>query len=177
MNTQTELLYHIETKHQTPSLKCDKCPQSFEKSDALVNHLVQNHTRFHQERPRNTLDNGVWDCLSCGMNFRGNEARDRHTCNAHPNRTSQQQNRGTNKSHELCKRGPNCHFHKSGRCWFTHVLNVENQSLRQERSRSTEKRNMWCAFQDKCTKRQTCEYKHMDQERDFVQNLIAGMGV
>ena len=33
----------------------------------------------------------------------------------------------------------------------------------------------YIAFQDKCSKRQTCVYKHMDDERDFVQNLLRGM--
>ena len=155
MNTQTELLYHIETKHQSPILKCDKCPQSFENSDALVNHLVQNHTRFQQERPRNTLDNGLWDCSFCGQKFNGNDARDTHVCNAHPNVPAQPHN----KSHELCKRGASCFYYKTGRCWFTHVQNVEHQAQSQGTSTSTGRKNMWCAFQDKCSKRQTCVYK------------------
>ena len=163
---------------QAQNIKCDKCPQSFPKSDALVAHLIQNHTRYQQqERTRNTLDNEVWDCSFCGLNFRGNEAWDSHACNAHPYSSSQQQVRGTNKSQELCKRGANCHFHKTGRCWFTHVQNVENQAQSQVTRTNTGKTNMWCAFQDRCTKRQACVYKHMDKERDFVQNLFRGMGV
>jgi hypothetical protein len=54
---------------------------------------------------------------------------------------------------------------------------VEINSYAQENTRDTRKKNMWCAFQDKCTRRQTCQYKHMDEERDFVQNLFRGRGL
>ena len=176
-STQNELIYHMDTNHQPPMMKCVKCPQSFEHSEALVAHLVQSHTEYNQqERPRNTLDNGMWNCSFCGEKFTGNEARDRHRCNSQPASPVTQQVRNINKSQEPCRRGVNCHFHKVGSCWFSYVINVENTGQSQVTSPRTGRRDMWCAFQDKCTKRPTCVYKHMDEQRDFVQNLIRGMG-
>ena len=172
-NTQNELVHHIETNHQVFNLKCDKCFQSFTNSETLVTHIVQSHTSYQQgERQRNTLDNGVWDCGFCGQNINGNEARDMHICGAHPHSTEQQQQKRLRQSQEPCNRGPQCHFKSIGKCYFRHVEIVESARISQVPRRSTGKRDMWCSFQDKCNRRTMCTYKHIDEERDFVQTLL-----
>ena len=173
-NNQIELVYHIEIIHQQPGIKCDKCSQTFINSEALVSHIVQQHTQ-NQQPQKNTLDNGVWKCYFCNITFRGYEDRDSHICSKQPYQTVQQQRYRRNKSQEGCTRGPECHFLKLGKCHFSHANDVETISQPQAAQRSTSKKNMWCAIQDKCSKRQTCLYKHMDDERDFVQNLLRGM--
>ena len=175
-NTQNELMYHVELRHQQERMKCDKCPQTFESSALLVGHIVQQHTR-NPQRQRNTLDNGVWKCFYCNITFSGDEERDSHICSNQPYQTVQQQRRRHNKRNEKCTRGPECHFRKLGTCHYSHAHDVEINSYAQENTRDTRKNNMWCAFQDKCTRRQTCQYKHMDEERDFVQNLFRGRGL
>ena len=173
-NTQNELVHHMETRHQQPSIKCDKCPRTFMNSESLVSHIVQQHTQ-NQQRQRNTIDNGVWKCFFCNITFKGKEERDNHICGEQPFQTEQEQIYRRNKSHEKCKRGPQCHFLKLGKCHFSHAHDVETYSQPQGHQRSTTKKNMWCAYQDKCSKRQTCLYKHIDEERDFVQNIFRVM--
>ena len=169
-NTQQEMLYHIETQHQQNNIKCDNCPQSFLTSEALVSHIAQAHTG-NQHRQRNTLDNGVWTCSFCGVITKGNDARNRHVCSEHRFQTVQQQERRQNRSHKVCKRGEQCHLYGLGKCWYFHAQSVQRNSNAEGPRRSTEKRNMWCAYQDRCNRKQTCTYKHMEEERDFLKEM------
>ena len=113
-----------------------------------------------------------WKCSFCGKGFEGKEVRDNHSCNENPFRTVQHQNSRVYNSQEECKRGVHCWYLKEGRCWYKHAQGVERPAQTQETNRSTRRANMWCAYQDKCSRRETCTFKHMDQEMDFVQNLI-----
>ena len=175
-NNQNELVYHIESKHQQPKLKCDNCPQSFENSEALVCHIVQAHTR-NQQRERNILSNGRWTCSFCSQEFSGDQARDNHMCGHHPVQLptlgpAQQQRGGRDRSQEDCTRGPQCRFLQRGNCHFRHAQNVENLIPAQVTTRSTGRRDMWCAYQDKCNRKETCGYKHLENERDFLQSIL-----
>ena len=86
MNTQTELVYHMESNHKEASLMCDKCPQTFENSEALVTHIVQKHTRYQQQERRNIhlIESQIncldWSCSFCGEKIQGKEVRDKHIC-------------------------------------------------------------------------------------------------
>ena len=173
INTQNELMHHIETIHQQPKFKCDKCPKMFTNSAWLAIQIVQHHSRNPQYQ-RNTLNTGVWKCYFCDITFSGNEARDNHICAEQPYQTVLQQRKWQGKSVVKCTRGPKCRFLKLSKCYYSHAHDVEITSQSQGSYRSTSKKNMWCAFQDKCTRRQTCAYKHIDVERDFVENLIRG---
>ena len=177
-NNQNEFIYHIERNHQQPNVKCDKCPQSFRNSEALVLHIVQAHTS-NQQRERNLLNNGVWTCSFCSHVFSGNQARDNQTCGQHPVQlptlepAQQQQGTGTrDKSQEDCNRGPLCRLLRLGTCHFRHADNVENAGQTQVSRRSTGRKDMWCSFQDRCNRRQTCVYKHLEDERDFLQTIL-----
>ena len=153
------------------------CPDSsvtLQNSEALVNHLVENHTGPRRER--NTLDNGRWKCHFCGENISGNESRDGHTCEQHPFETVQHQRRRHKKSQVPCNQGEQCRFHRVGRCLFSHAQSVEPSPEIQAPERST-RRVMWCTFQDKCDRRQTCQFKHLDEDRDFLQNMLRRVGM
>ena len=171
------MVYHIETKHQQPKFKCDNCTQSFENSEALVYHIVQAHTR-NQQRERNVLSNGRWTCSFCSQEFSGDQARDNHVCGHHPVQLptlgpAQQQQQGRrDKSQEDCNRGPQCRFLRLGTCHFKHAENVENYTPVHVPRRSTGRKDMWCSYQDRCDRRQTCVYKHMEDERDFLQSIL-----
>ena len=173
-NNQIELIYHVEKNHQQPNLKCDECPQSFRNGEALVLHIVQAHTG---QRERNLLNNGVWTCSFCGQVFSGNQARDNHTCGHHPAQLpslgpAQQQQGTRDSSQEDCNRGPQCRFLWLGTCHFRHADNVENVGQPHVSRRNTGRKDMWCSFQDKCKRRQTCVYKHLEDERDFLQTIL-----
>ena len=43
-NSQNELIYHFETRHQQESFQCDNCPNTFKNSESLVTHIVVTHT-------------------------------------------------------------------------------------------------------------------------------------
>ena len=165
------MLFHIETRHQQPSIKCDKCPQSFQTCDALVRHIEESHSR-NQQRQRNTLDNGVWTCAFCGTVSTGTESRDSHICSNHTFQTVEQQQRRQTRSHEVCKRGEQCHHLKLGKCWYYHAPRVETSIWSEVQNRDTRRSNVWCSFQDRCNRRETCVYKHMDEERNFLQNVL-----
>ena len=181
-NTQNELVYHIETQHQQPTLKCDNCPQSFRDSETLVTHIVKEHTSYHHGR--SNVNSGVnslisaqvncldWKCSFCGKVFQGKDSRDNHICNETPFNTVQRHNRRVHNSQAECKRGVHCRYLKEGRCWYQHAQGVERPVETQETSRSTRRGSMWCAYQDKCDRRQTCAFKHMDEETVFLQNIL-----
>ena len=175
-NTQNELVYHIETTHLVPGFKCDMCSMTLINSEALVIHLVENHTGPRRER--NTLDNGRWKCHFCGENISGDESRNGHTltCEQYPYETVQHQRRRHKKSQVPCNKGEQCRFHRVGRCLFSHAQSVEPAPEIQAPERST-RRVMWCTFQDKCDRRQTCQFKHLDEDRDFLQNMLRRVGI
>ena len=168
-NTQNELVYHIESKHQQPIIKCDICSHTVTNCEMLVTHLVDRHTG--PQRERNTLDNGRWKCFYCGENVSGNETRDNHRCREHPNEYVHTQRRRQRKSQVPCNQGETCRFHRAGRCLFSYAQSVETPSQTQITDQSTG-RVMWCSFQDKCDRRQTCRYKHLDEDRDFLMNIV-----
>ena len=181
-NTQNELVYHIETKHQNQNIKCDNCPQVFMTSEALVQHIVQNHTNY-QGRQRNTLSNEVWTCTFCESVFNGKEARDNHVCSMHSFQTVDQQENRRKKSNEPCKRGSQCHFLKYGKCWYFHAQNVENnmrapgsdistgrhntrsssQQRQGQRQQGDNRPQLYCQFQDGCLRKESCKFKHINQ--------------
>ena len=172
MNTQTEFLHHIETEHQLPTLKCDNCPQVFKNSEDLVGHMVHMHTSINAGARSHTrslieaqINAHIWRCSFCGKQIEGKEARHSHMCN------EQERNR-MRKSQEDCTRGPNCRFLKAGKCWYKHAQIVGRSNQSSNITRNTGRRNMWCAFQDRCTRRETCAFKHMDEERDFLQQVL-----
>ena len=177
-NTQNELVYHIEERHSEPIFRCDNCPQHLRSNEELVNHIVQMHTsQGHRidtnvPRVRNTIDNGIWDCKLCGKNTRSNYERDTHVCQEHPFQTISQQNRRRTKSQTPCTRGHQCHHYRLGKCHFSHAQTVERPVQAQDNTRNMRRNDMWCSYQDKCNRRQTCVYKHMDRETDFIQNIL-----
>ena len=180
-NSQNELVYHIELNHQQPNVKCDNCTQSFRNSEALVNHIVHAHTS-NQQRERNTLNNGIWTCSFCSQVFSGEQARDNHTCGHQPEQLptlepAQQQRGRRDRSKEDCTRGPQCRFLQMGNCHFRHADNVENAVTAQVSRRSTGRRDMWCAYQDKCNRKENCGYKHLEDERDFLQTILRRAGM
>ena len=178
-NTQNELVYHIEERHKESRFKCDNCPEQLGSNEELVDHIVQKHTsqglgtnmNNDVNRVRNTIDNVLWDCQYCGARMRSNNERDSHVCNDHPFQSIGQQNRRRANSQTPCTRGDQCHFYRLGKCHFSHVQSVERQAQPDRNSRNT-RRDMWCSYQDKCNRRQTCVYKHWDTERDFIQSVL-----
>ena len=48
-NSQNELVYHMETRHQQANIKCDNCPNTFISSETLVSHIVETHTRCQRQ--------------------------------------------------------------------------------------------------------------------------------
>ena len=184
-NTQNELVHHIETKHNQANIKCDNCPQTFLNSESLVTHIGQKHTRYQQQPSsnRSVIESQIncvnWSCSFCGEEFQGKEVRDNHFCQEHPFRTVQRQGKTIwkNKIQEECKRGAECHHWKAGTCWFSHVKIVERPAEVQQPSRNTRRADMWCAYQDRCNRRQFCEFKHIDQEKDFIQHVLRGTGM
>ena len=178
MNTQTELVYHIETNHIHHSIKCDNCPLIFLTNEALVNNIVKEHTRNNVQQ-RNTLSNGVWTCAFCKVVFNGKEARDNHVCSEHSFQSVRQQESRRNIRTESCKRGDQCHFHKYGKCWYFHAQNVVRNSSATGNNSNTRSRNMtrqgqmergnnrptiYCQFQEGCQRRESCKFKHIDQD-------------
>ena len=177
MNTQIELVHHMENNHKEARFKCDNCSQAFRNSETLMTHIAQKHTRYQQQEnsKASLIDSQIncvdWSCSFCGEKIRGKEVRDSHICQEHPFRLSK------NKSQEECRRGANCYHLRTGTCWFGHAQNVERPSGPQEPSRSTRRGDIWCAYQDKCDRRQMCQFKHIDEERDFIQNILRKTGM
>ena len=184
-NTQNELVHHIETKHKQANIKCDNCPKTFLNSESLVTHIGQKHTINQQQHSSNSslIDSQIncvdWRCSFCGEKFQGKEVRDNHFCQEHPFRTVKRQGKTMrrNKIQEECKRGSECHHWKAGTCWFYHVKIVERPAEVQQPSRNTRRADMWCAYQDRCNRRQFCEFKHIDQEKDFIQRVLQRTGM
>ena len=176
-NTQNELVYHMDNTHKQICFKCDSCPETFMSSEALVMHIAQKHTRFQNkeisktsiiESQINCLD---WSCSFCGEKIQGKEVRDNHICQEHPFRL------GKNKTKEECRRGAGCHHWRAGTCWFAHVQDVEKHSGAEGSTRSTRRSDMWCSYQDKCDRRQLCEFRHIDEEKVFIENVLRGAGM
>ena len=171
-NTQTEFVYHMENAHSQASFKCDNCSDTFISSEVLRTHIEQKHIRYQNQERRNTslIESQIncfdWNCSFCGEKIQGKKERDNHICQEHPY-----------KRKEECRRGPGCHHRRAGTCWFAHAQDVERPSHAQESNRSTRRGNIWCAFQDKCDRRQSCPFKHIDEERDFIENVLRGTGM
>ena len=176
MNTQNKLVYHMENSHNHASFKCDNCPQMFVTSEALVTHITKEHTRYQQQERRNMhlIESQIncidWSCSFCGEKLKGKELRDKHMCHEHPAQLNK------NNRIEECRRGPNCHHWRAGTCWFAHAQNVETPVKAQVPRRNTRRSNIWCSFQDKCDRRQSCSFRHIDEEKDFIQKVWRGAG-
>ena len=169
-NSQNELIYHIENNHQQSMIKCEICGQTFKNSEMLVSHIVKSHTG--PQRERNVLSNGRWKCYFCGDNFTGNENRDNHRCRKHPYQTVQNNRRKQRISQVPCIHGGQCRFHKAGRCLLSNAPSVQVLPQAEAQNATTGKKDMWCAFRDKCDRRQSCAYKHLDEDRDFLQSML-----
>ena len=57
------------------------------------------------------------------------------------------------------------------------VCSVWNQPQRSKTPERSTRRVMWCTFQDKCDRRQTCQFKHLDEDRNFLQNMLGRVGI
>ena len=170
----------METKHNQANIKCDNCTETFLNSEALVTHIEKKHTLYQQRERTNSslIDSQIncidWSCSFCGERIQGKDRRDNHICQEHLFETVQPQGIRTrkNKSLEECSRGENCRYWRVGTCWFAHAQSVVSPVGAQAYQRSTRRGDMWCAYQDKCDRRQSCTFKHMDEETDFVKNVL-----
>ena len=196
---------HIKHKHDPkPKHQCDTCGKIFDKTHDLVNHLIKEHTRAQQidivvdegrkaeNVNRTRISPESWNCHFCGSKDMTTKQRDDHICQNHPYKTTHQQKKQIQRKSVECIWGPWCTWYEVGKCWYKHDSNSltwteegRRPNREQESTRSHGQatggqryRSKWCAYQDKCDRRDKCEFRHFEdincdnEEEDFMLEMV-----
>jgi hypothetical protein len=178
-------------------MSCDVCEKYFDKKEALVNHITKVHTKVViSESPQTSRSSEViqnydtWNCYFCGKTGFNTEQRDKHICPKHIYLSVAQQKKLQKRKYEECIWGPYCDFNKSGKCWFSHTSSLtpaswvwgkqSNNDNYKETINSyqiPQNKMLWCTFQDRCTRKESCQYKHIEdvsgtKDEGFLIDLI-----
>ena len=146
-----------------------------------------------------------WNCHFCGSKDMTTKQRDDHICKYHPYKSMQQQKKQIQRKSVECIWGPWCTWYEVGKCWYKHDsnsltwteegrrLNREQGSTRSQTQTQTQTQNRpvdeharsgqgfrskWCAYQDKCDRRDRCKFRHFEditcdnEEEDFLVEMV-----
>ena len=156
--------------------------------------LDEGMTAGNVNRTRISTEN--WNCHFCGSKDMTTKQRDNHICRNHPYKTTQQQKKQIKRKSVECIWGTWCTWYEIGKCWYKHDSNsltwteegreqesrisqtFNNKTLHEQATGGRIYSSKWCAYQDKCDRREICTFKHFEditcdnEEEDFMVEMV-----
>ena len=163
---QNELITHINQVHKpTSQNKCKNCNKDFESREDLAKHI----DNYHTKRIQRTIEKPQWTCHFCKVQLYSQDAKENHICVNHHFKSVEQQTRELQRKNTECRWGASCSRWPQDRCWFNHSrqMNTTPQIVQPPSYSRQERPQLYCKFQERCTRKESCNFKHFNQ--DFLQ--------
>lgn len=192
-DSKTELNNHIRI-HVVDRWECPICWKLFQPEESLVKHMSEDHSKDSEtgqwETVRRAQNPRQQTCQFCQSVLKTDYAKQVHICPNHPYQSMKEQELRVKRRSIPCKRGNQCEFLKTQKCWFFHRQPTvrqpqghrnpgtagpaqQQQSQPQQQQQESQqqqhgpqqqqRKQLWCKYQESCDRGNSCRFRHFNQ--------------